>query len=215
MTKQILVINPNSSEAVTGRIRESIEGLPVPQEVSVEYDFLSDAPAGIETQADIDYVVPLLENRIENSTSDAYILACFSDPGIATLRQNTGKTIYGIGESAYLLSMSLADRFGIIAILPASCERQRVYLKQLGFDHRLAATIPLGLGVSDLEDYDRTLDRILEVSEQLISRGAGVMILGCAGMASYHQKIVDTFGMPVVEPSMAGALFAVNGFHFS
>ena len=210
--KSLLIINPNSSIVVTKRIIDSLIPLKIPGDINVECRRIAEGPSGIETQEHVEQVIPLLRNEVLNSSFDAYILACFSDPGIGKLREETGKRIFGIGECAYLQAMSVVQKFGIISILPASCERQIAYLKSLGFQHRLAATLPLHLGVSELEDEVATLNKMLEVSEKLIDMGAELLILGCAGMVGYKKKLRSHFNIPVIEPCGAATQFAINSF---
>lgn len=213
--KNLLIINPNSSIVVTKRISDSLTTITIPTDVNVECRRIIEGPSGIETQEHVEQVIPLLKNEILNSDFDAYILACFSDPGISKLREVTGKRIFGIGECAYLQAMSIVQKFGILSILPASCERQIAYLKILGFQHRLAATLPLHLGVSELEDEETTLNKMLEVSEKLINQGAELLILGCAGMTGCKNTLRSHFKIPVIEPCGAATQFAINSFLIS
>lgn len=176
---------------------------------------LSDAPPGIETQEHIDTVTPLIESCINEHGHDAFILACFSDPGIRKLRQRCGRPIFGIGECAYLQAMSMGDRFGVISTVPEASIRHERYVSELGVSSRLAADLPLDLGVADLSSEERTSERLLSVAGALVAKGADVLILGCAGMSRYQERVRNAFGKPVIEPTIAAVQFAVGSFHFS
>ena len=129
--EKILVINPNSSVHVTEGIAASVATVDQgDQEFLITQ--LDAAPAGIESEADIAMVIPLLQKTIETSDAEAFIIACFSDPGISQLRENTGKNIFGIGECAYLAA-STHGKFGVISILEESVRRpQHMHKHHIG-----------------------------------------------------------------------------------
>lgn len=212
-SRRVLVINPNSSATVTRDVADSISRAAPGDACTFECIGLAEGPPGIETQEHVDAVIPHIEKEIAASDFDAYILACFSDPGIASIRRATGKRVFGIGECAYLQAMSLGEKFGIISILPASSRRQLKYLEQLGFLGRLTASIPLGLGVAELASTETTRERMLAVGKELVSRGADVVILGCAGMAGYQQTLQHRLRVPVIEPTVAAVTLAAGAFH--
>jgi len=212
--KSILIINPNSSHFVTESIRETVA--PVQESVPhrIECIGLRDGPAGIDTQADIERAIPLIEACIQTMDHDAYVLACFSDPGIRELRAKCGKPIFGIGECGYLQAMSMGERFGVISTVSEAAERHVRYISSLGFIKRLAADLPLDLRVTGLSDEKDAYQRIVSVADSLVESGADVLILGCAGMGRYQLKLRDTMGIPVIEPVIATVQFALGSFQF-
>jgi Asp/Glu/hydantoin racemase len=80
----------------------------------------------------------------------------------------------------------------------------------LGVADRLAAELPIGLGVAELADEKRTFGRMLEVGKALRERGADVIVMGCAGMARYRKPLQDAVGVPVVEPTQAAVSMAIG-----
>jgi Asp/Glu/hydantoin racemase len=213
---RIVVINPNSSETVTQAIHQTLAPLRFGDGPEIDCLTLVEGPPGIETQDHIDAVVdPLCQLiRREDAAADAFVVACFGDPGLRLARKVTKKPVFGIGESAYLFSLTLGARFGVIAILPASVERQKRYVRQLGLQERYAASLPLGIGVTALEG-DGVPERICAVGQELIEQhGAEVLILGCAGMATHREALEATLGVPVVEPSQAAVMKALGAVRF-
>ena len=91
MAERILVINPNSTEAVTRGIDQAVEPLRMPGGPAIECVTLKDGPPGIETQQHVDGVVaPLLKLvRDRESQYAAFVIACYSDPGLHSLREAT------------------------------------------------------------------------------------------------------------------------------
>lgn len=209
----IYIINPNSSRAVTDGIDRAMEPLRSASPVQIVAMQLDEGPKGIETQAHVDsVVVPLLSQAaaLEDGAS-AFVTACFSDPGLAALREQSRHPVLGIAESAVLTAMTLGQRFGIFSILSRSVPRHIRMLGAMGVMDRLAADLPLELGVADLTDRNRTFARLREVGTRLRDdHGAEVLILGCAGMTSYRADLSEALGRPVVEPCEAAAAMAIG-----
>jgi len=209
----IYVINPNSSQVVTDGIDRAMEPLRSASPAPIAAIQLDEGPKGIETQAHVDCVVaPLLVRAAAiEDTASAFVIACFSDPGLAALREQSRRPVLGIAESAILTAMTLGQRFGILSILWKSVPRHMRMLGAMGVKDRLAADLPLELGVADLTDRNRTFARLRDVGTTLRDmHGAEVLILGCAGMTSYRADLSEALGCPVVEPCEAAAAMAIG-----
>ncbi len=215
MTDQgrILIVNPNSSEAVTAGIAASIESLAHKNGPKIEYRTLEAGPPAIESERDIEVVQKPLLDLLEQEGADASIIACFSDPGLATARERLSHPVYGIGESAFQEALSLGARFGILAILEASAIRHEKRIDGLGLTSRFCASLPIDLGVLQLEDEVLTFSRLLQRGKELRDdRGADVLILGCAGMARYKEPLQEALSLPIVEPCQAAFRAALGEF---
>ena len=213
MVERILVINPNSTEAVTRGIDEGVEPLRMPGGPAIDCVTLKQGPPGIETQQHVDGVVaPLLKLiRNEEKKYAAFVIACYSDPGLHSLREATKKPVLGISECGILTALTLGQKFGVIAILKQSIPRHLRYVGALGVADRLAGELPVGLGVTELSDEKRTFSRMVDVGKQLRdAHGAEVIVMGCAGMARYSKPLQDKIGVPVVEPTQAAVVMAIG-----
>jgi len=218
----ILVINPNSTESVTGAMDAACEPLRNAGGFPIECMTLREGPPGIESQRDVDSVVMPLARIVTARQRDcgAFVIACFSDPGIHSLRELTRKPVLGIAECSILTAMTLGQSFGIIAILQQSIARHARYIAALGVRDRLAGELPVGLGVTELTDAGKTYVRMLETGRKLRDDyGADVVVMGCAGMASYRKPLQAALGIPVVEPTQAAVAMAMGrvtlGWHVS
>jgi len=81
----------------------------------------------------------------------------------------------------------------------------------IGLAGRVAAELPLDLGVVELSDAARTRERLLQVGKRLRDdHQADVLVLGCAGMAAYRGWLQGELGLPVVEPTQAAAAMAIG-----
>lgn len=213
MTERILVINPNSTEAVTRAIATACEPLRVASRFAIECMTLAEGPPGIETQRHVDGVIaPLVEivSRREKDYS-AFVIACFSDPGLHSVREVTVKPVLGIAECGILTALTLGQKFGVIAILRQSIARHLRYIGAMGVKDRLAAELPLGLGVTELADEGKTFERMIETGRELRdAHGADVVVMGCAGMAQYRDRLQEALRIPVVEPTQAAVAAAIG-----
>lgn len=210
---RIIVINPNSTEAVTQGIDKAMEPLRRKDGTQIECVTLKEGPPGIETQAHVDGVVaPLVAQvRARDNDAAAFVIACFSDPGIHQARETTRKPVLGIAECGIMAATMLGDRFGIIAIKNRSIPRHMRYVRALGLESRCAGDLAIDLSVVELADEGRTYGRMVEVGQRLRDeRDAGVIVMGCAGMARYRDRLEDAIGIPVVEPSQAAAAMAIG-----
>lgn len=213
MGDRIIVINPNSTTAVTDDIDRALDGLRVDSNVEFECLTLAEGPPGIETQRHVDGVVMPLCRLIEShdNQASAFVIACFSDPGLHAARASTGKPVLGIAESGLLTALTLGDRVGVIAILAASIPRHARFIRALGIDSRFAGELAVGLGVTELANEDVTHGRMIEVGRRLADdKGADVLVMGCAGMARYRDRLEQTLGLPVIDPTQAAASMAIT-----
>lgn len=212
MTPAIFVINPNSTAAVTRAIDRACDPLRIPGGPAIECVTLAAGPPGIQTQRDVDRVVaPLLGLVAElDERASAFVIACFSDPGLHAARETTAKPVLGIMECGLLTALTLGERFGVIAILPGSIPRHRRMIAAMGLSGRLAGERAVGLPVVELADEAKTAHRMVEVGRQLALDGADSIVLGCAGMAQYRDRVAQAAGVPVVEPTQAAVAMAIG-----
>jgi allantoin racemase len=210
--KEIIVINPNSNEHVTSSMNTALEPLRLTNGPIIRSVTNVDGPSGIESQQDADTAALQVVDIIKrNNSADAFVIACFSDPGIFAAREVTNKPVFGIAESGILTALSLGSSFGILAILDTSVPRHIRYIRSLGLEKRLAGDLAIGLGVAELNDEKKTFHRLQEVGRKLRDNsGASVLILGCAGMARYRLGLQESLGMAVVDPSQAAVSMAVS-----
>ena len=149
--------------------------------------------------------------RSLRARAGAFVIACYSDPGLHAVREAVDVPVLGIMESGVLTALTLGQRFGVIAILPGSIPRHLRAYSAMGVQSRLAGQLAIGLNVTELADYDRTLARMREVGLRLRdTQGADVIVMGCAGMAVYRNALQEALGIPVVEPSQAAAAMAIG-----
>jgi len=208
---RILVINPNSNDAVTTGISQALDEFRDDDGQEIDCITLHEGPFGVESQADVEAVEPLLiEAMALYDDYDAYVIACYSDPGLALCRAISDKPVFGIQESAVRTAMELAPKFGVAAISDASIARHLIYLEQMGATERLAAERPLNMSVAETGS-DQSLPVLTAVASQLRDDdGAGAIIMGCTGMAPHRAILEETLGIPVIDPTQAAVAMALK-----
>ena len=212
----LVIINPNASQVVTDGIDAAVDplrrfGIPI------RCLTLAEGPMGIETQRQADLTIaPMLDLAAAQTDAAGYVIACFGDPGLHALRDQSTLPVVGIQEASVMTALTLGQRFGVIAILPASIPRHLRAFGAMGVLDRLAGDRALGLSVSDLADEAKSLDAMIDTGKLLRDEdGANVLIMGCAGMARYRTLLEEATGLPVVEPTQAAASMALGQIQLS
>ena len=160
MIRPIVVINPNSNQSVTDGLEKGLMPFNKIGAFPIECVTLTDGPFGIESQ-----LTNLVKTRPDAS---AFVIACYSDPGLDACRSLTPQPVFGIQESGVLTALSRAERFGVIAIADASVERHRRYLSRMQVLNRLAGEIALNISVEESANGTETYQRLTRIGHQLI-----------------------------------------------
>jgi allantoin racemase len=214
---RIMVINPNSNRVVTAGIAEALKPLMFADGPEIVCETLAEGPLGIESQADSDGVVMPLRRLVEgDKTSAAFVIACYSDPGLHACREATARPVLGIAECGVLTALTRAETFGVIAIAQRSIRRHLRYLRQMGLMDRLAAERPLDMSVAETASGEGTLAKMVAVARALKDEdGAGAIVMGCAGMARHRKPLEEALGIPVIDPTQAAVAMALGAVQFS
>jgi allantoin racemase len=113
MTSRVLIINPKSNPAVTAAMAEAVAPLAVSGGPARDCMTLGERPCAIESQADVEAVtLPLARLMRARDDADAFIIACFSDTGLAVCREVTARPVLGIQKCAVIAALLLDDRYG-------------------------------------------------------------------------------------------------------
>jgi allantoin racemase len=204
MPYRVVVINPNSTQAVTDAISLSVD---VHRQGDCQVDCLTlpEGPPGIVTQTHKAAIVAPMQAVIarEQDDADAFVIACYGDPGLQAARESTARPVFGIGEISFYAAMAMGDQFGIISTDARACMRHFRYARELGVAQRMAGDLSIEIPILELEkDHDETLRRSVEIGRQLQARGARSLILGCAGLAPFRMALQEQLGIAIIEPAM-------------
>ena len=201
---RIKVINPNTTAEMTKDISTSAHYFsrsdtdivcvnPEKGPVTIEgfYD---------ECMAVQGLVEELLKSEKEG-LSDAYVVACFGDPGLYALRELTEKPVVGIAESAMMFASFVAGRFSIVTIMPRIRMMLEELVQRVGLGHRLASIRTPNLTVLDFrKDFEGCKKILIKEAKDTIEKDyAEAIILGCAGMAGFAAEVQNEVHVPVFD----------------
>ena len=207
---RLLMLNANSSQSVTEGMESELAVKAALLNIVIDYDQIAAAPEAIESSEDVCLAHMLVTKHVQSCNYDAYVIACFCDPGVAELRALGYQNVFGIAESAMHVAANIGSKFGILSILDVSVERHIKQVERAGLSNMLAADLALNLGVLDLEDKGVARPRIEKVGRKLVKEfGATSIILGCAGMGIHRQWLQELLGVPVIDPCWAGMVMAM------
>ncbi len=212
---KILVINPNSNDLVTTKLKASFCDDSFTNHTQIECVTLKEGPFGIETDDDISFVEPLVIKKIDDEflNYDAFVIACYSDPGLTAAKQEFSKPIYGIHEAAVKFCTHLKLKFGVIALTQESIKRHSDYIKQINLGLFYIGEEALGISVNESVCNEDTLEKIIKAGQKLIeTKESELIVLGCAGMARHRFSAEKALGIRVIDPVHAAIDLAIANF---
>lgn len=210
----VRVLNPNTSATVTEAIARAMTAGPGAETCRFECETAASGPAGIVSQEDYEQAGQTVVEYValHREAADAFVVACFSDPGMAAAREaGGGKPVFGLGEAGMRAALGLGRRVGVVAIADVAIPRHMHYWERLGWRERVAAERALNLRVDQSGDPDVAWEALCRVARLLRDvDGADVLLLGCAGMADLRAPLENAMCLPVVDPCAAAAAEAVR-----
>lgn len=209
---QIRLINPNTTAAMTETIGRAARRVAAAGTRIVAINPGS-GPVSIESHYDeaVAAVGVLEEVRAgERDGADAYVIACFGDPGLLAAREITRAPVIGIAEAAFHLATLIATRFSVVTTLSRTTIIAEHLLQQYGFAHHCRRVRAAEIPVLELEaDPHAAVRRIVEEGRRAKAEdGIGALVLGCGGMADMTETIAEAVGLPVVEGVTAAVKLA-------
>jgi len=171
----VLLLNPNSSASVTEAVAAVVDACgDIPLDIHV--DQIDNGPEAIESPEDHATVIPLILQRIRNTTADIVIIACHGDPGVSEARRIGGPRIIGIGEASMLAACALGGRFGIITLGSGLVDRKWSQVARYGLGDRCAGVSPSGTGVLHGLAEEPDIEPYLQAGRSLMNSGASSVI---------------------------------------
>ena len=202
---KIVVINPNTTAAMTARIGATAKAVAQPGTHIIAIQ-PSAGPASIEGYADEAMAVPhMLEALFSAQTNHldiaGYVIACFDDTGLDAARCVLDAPVIGIGEAACHLASLLAARFSVVTTLSRSVSPIEHNLAKYGLSARCARVRAAEVAVLDLEDPASNAYAQIsnEIRSALIEDRAEAIVLGCAGMTDLAARLSTEHGVPVID----------------
>lgn len=210
---KLLVINPNSSEAVTGAIMQSarrgasrgVELIGVTTKGGTRNidsafgDYLSGA-----------YMIRTCLEAIPVHEPDAVVLAGFGRVGIDALKEALAIPVVSIAEASMAMACLLGHRFTSLTMLQQFVPYQQDLVRLFGFEARCASVRAININVEAcVTERDRALAELsAEIRKIVAEDRAEVVILACAGLCGYDEALSRLAGIPVLDPVVVGVKVA-------
>lgn len=200
---KIKIINPNTTLEMTESIGAA--GRTVARTgteiVAVSPSF---GPASIESYYDEFLCAPGVIDEVRKGDEhgfDAYIIACYGDPGLHGAREVTVKPVIGIGEASLYIASILAARFSIVTVIPRIKTMLEEMVANYGFSHKVVKVRTTPMYVLDIEkDPARALEMLRDEARQAVAEDeAEAILLGCAGFAEFANELEGELGIPVLD----------------
>ena len=149
---KIKIINPNTTQSMTDSIYDAALRSADP-ETEILAVSPKTGPDSIECYVDEYLSVPgVLQEIIKGDReekADAFIIACFGDPGLSAAREITDKPVLGICESAITAAKFIAPYFSIVSVLERSRKVTEDIVKAYGAESFCRSIRSTGLSVLD------------------------------------------------------------------
>jgi allantoin racemase len=211
---RLLLINPNSTASMTEAIGASATAVARPGTV-VEALNPIDGPPSIESDDDEHRCIPGMlaelkaaSTRPSSTRPDAYVIACFGDPGLDEARRIVDAPVLGIAQAAMHAAALAAGTYSVVTSMSATVPRAWQLAKAytpggcLGVH---ACDIP----VLRIDSDPATIEPIGALCAQALERdGSRSIVLGCAAMARFAEPLARRLGVPVIDGVVAATFLA-------
>jgi allantoin racemase len=201
---RILIINPNTSESMTAKIRE-VADRAKRDDCEITVICPTRGPITLESSYDEAYAIAPTIDLVKQANTEAYdaiILACFCDVGVEAAKEISSVPVLGLEEATLSIALLLGDKFGIMTEKRPRVAMKKLHVRRHGLLERMACIRPLELSVAELDaDPERTKAAGMALARRMVEDdGAEVIIMGCAAMAGYGDDLERELGVPVLDP---------------
>jgi allantoin racemase len=207
---KIKVINPNTTKSMTETIAASARAIAAP---GTEIIAATSRAGAVSIEGHYDEamsIVGLVDAINEGPAADAYVIACFGDPGLLAAREIAAGPVLGIAEAAMHAASFVATGFSVVTTL----ERTRIIAEHLvrnyGMEHHCRRVRATDIPVLELDNPNSNArSLILRECEAAIEEDkSGAIVLGCAGMTDLTRFLEERLHVPVIDGVAAAVKFA-------
>lgn len=202
-----LILNPNTSAAVTERLRahaavllgDTVELHTATAAFGARYiaDETSFAIAGHAA------IEAYRAHCQAHGEPDAVLLGCFGDPGIWALRELSKRPVIGLAEAA-MRQAAARGRFAIVTGGAAWGPMLRRRALSLGYAKALAGVHLVAPTGAELAADPAMARAVLRDACRLAAQDADVVILGGAGLAGMAAALAGDMPVPLIDSVTAG-----------
>lgn len=204
LLQRILLINPNTSVAVTARLQAHLQPmLPHGSELLARTAAFGAPYIGCESSHAV-AAHAVLQAWAAEPSADAVLIGCFGDPGLFALREHAQGPVTGLAEAAFIE----AAVHGPFAVVTGG-ERWKPMLMRLaqalGFGDRLIHIETMSpSGAQMLADPAMVQAHLRHAVHAAEARGARSIIIGGAGLAGWAARLQAEASVPLIDSVEAG-----------
>ena len=208
----IRVINPNTTVRMTALIGSAARTVAAAGTEIIAVNPSFGAPS-IECHLDELWAAAGVAEQVQRGEAegaDAFVIACFGDPGLHAARELAHGPVIGIAEAAFHAASLLATGFSVVTTLVRTCVIAEHLVLQYGFERRCRGIHGTDIAVLELDDpASDAFGRVLAAAEHALAHDrSGAIVLGCAGMAGLCQALQQRLGVPVIDGVAAAVVLA-------
>jgi allantoin racemase len=157
--------------------------------------YLTGGPSSIEGEYDEVLAGPDVVFKCiqaEKDGFDAIFVNCFGDPAVRAAREAVNIPVFGGFEPAVQYALGIADKIGIVTVLPEVIPMIRGNIAKAGLTSRLVSLRYVNIPVLGLHDLDDLAAGLINESIKAIEEdGAEMILLGCTAMVGVKEKVED------------------------
>jgi len=208
----IRVINPNTTVRMTALIGSAARTVAAAGTEIIAVNPSFGAPS-IECHLDELWAAAGVAEQVQRGEAegaDAFVIACFGDPGLHAARELAHGPVIGIAEAAFHAASLVATGFSVVTTLVRTCVIAEHLVLQYGFERRCRGIHGTDIAVLELDDpASDAFGRVLAAAEHALAHDrSGAIVLGCAGMAGLCQALQQRLGVPVIDGVAAAVVLA-------
>ncbi|HET6501055.1 MAG TPA: aspartate/glutamate racemase family protein [Amycolatopsis sp.] len=213
MSRTIMVINPNTTTAMTDAVVAAARAAAAPGTTLVA-GTPREGVSSVESHFDEVWGAVGVLDRVragELSGVDGYVIACFGDTGVPAARELARGPVVGMTEAALFTAALVAPRFTVVTLPRRTREMSDRVLRETGLAHRCTVRA-IDVPVADIAEGSlHELDAVAAEAASAIEQDAAeAVVLGCAGLADLVAPLQRRLGVPVIE-GVSAAVTMVDG----
>jgi len=202
---RILVLNPNTSESVTVRVLASCR-LAHPD---LHWEGATARFGAPYIASEVSYAVGahavLDAFGAAPGPWDAVLIACFGDPGLMALREQSGLPVVGLAQASLETAGALGP-FGIVTGGAAWGPMLHRHARMLQLDAGLCGIHTVELtGAQIAESPAQSMDALARACRHCIADGARQIVLGGAALAGLAAALQPQVAVPLLDNVLLGA----------
>lgn len=204
---RILVINPNTTQAMTDAIAESARRYASPgtEIIPLTATFGADGiDCNFESYISAVAVMDLVATY--EGDFDGVVMAGFGEHGRDGVQEIVSVPVIDICEASAYIAQLVGRTYSVVTTLDRSIASIEDRLLLAGLSARCASVRATGLSTLELDEQpERAFHAIVEQARHAVEVDrAEVICLGCGGMAGLDEAISAELGVPVVDGVAAG-----------